>query len=344
MSKIIFRGVRIITIVVMGFMAAGYVKAADAPKEVNIAIIAISVIEEPWNTALIQSLERVKKEKPDGLDVKWDVLGENIFPPDAERVLNGIAKTGKYDIIWAHSTYVDAIEKLAPKYPEILWVFPGEGNRGLGGNAYWVDANVFESAYLLGIIAGMMTETNIIGAVAAYPYSNVNAPINAYLEGARSVNKATKMKMTYIDSWFDPPKAKESALAQIAAGADFIYAERFGPFEACKEKGILAFGHFVDQNSLAPDVVVSSTIALWDVCIKYVIKEWYNHVTKGTPYNAPMDRVFYLMAEGGSDIAPYHGMEDKIPQPVKDAVDKVHQAIKDEKLKIPMNKEVVVSQ
>jgi basic membrane lipoprotein Med (substrate-binding protein (PBP1-ABC) superfamily) len=70
--------------------------------------------------------------------------------------------------------------------------------------------------------------------------------------------------MAYIESWFDPPKGKQSALAQIAAGADFIYAERFGPFETAKEKGKLAFGHFVDQNSLAQDIVVSSTIARWD--------------------------------------------------------------------------------
>ena len=344
MSKLIFRSVAVIAIVVMGFMAAGYVKAADKPKEVNIAIILISVMEEPWNTALIQSLERVKKEKPDGLDVKWDVVAENVFPPDSERVMNGVAKTGKYDIIWAHSTYSDAVEILAPKYPEILMVFSGSGNKGLGGNAYWVDSFVHESAYLLGIIAGMMTETNTIGAVAAYPYPNVNSPVNAYLEGARSVNKATKIKMTYIDSWFDPPKAKEATLAQIAAGADFIYAERFGPFEAVKEKGKLAFGHFVDQNSLAPDIVVSSTIALWDRCIKYVIKDWYNHVTKGTPYNAPKERILFLMADGGADIAPYHSLGDKIPQPVKDAVDKAHQAIKDGKLKITMNEAKVTSQ
>ncbi|MEA1927424.1 MAG: BMP family protein [Candidatus Auribacterota bacterium] len=344
MRKHILRGIAVIAVVVMGFMAVGYLQAADKPKKVNIGIIAISVMEEPWNTALIQSLERVKKEKPEGLDVKWDVVAENVFPPDAERVLNGIAKTGKYDIIWAHSAYADAIEKLAPKYPEILWVFTGAGNKGLGGNAYWMDKFVHESAYLLGIIAGMMTETNIIGAVGAYPYPNINSPVNAYLEGARSVNPATKIKMTYIDSWFDPPKAKEAALAQIASGADFIYAERFGPFEACKEKGKYAFGHFVDQNSLAPEVVVSSTIALWDGCIKFILNEWWNHETKGTLYNAPKENVFFLMADGGADIAPYHSLGDKIPQPVKDAVDKAHQAIKDGKLKITMNEAKVVSQ
>lgn len=325
---------------------AGYAKeaAVQPPKEVNFGWLNSTVIEEPWNTAWFQSIGRVKEEKPHGLDVKWDVVGENVLPPDAERVLNSIAKTGKYDIIWAHSTFADAVEKLAPKYPEILWVFVGAGNKGLGDNAYWMDEFIHESAYLLGIIAGMMTESNTIGAVAGYPFSPVNVPINGYLEGAKSVNPNIKIKMTYIESWFDPPKAKEAALAQIASGADFIYAERFGPFEACKEKGEYAFGHFVDQNSMAPSVVVSSTIVKWDNCIKYVINEWWNHVTEGVPYNAPKERVYYMMAEGGCDIAPYHSLASRIPQKVKDAVNKAHQDILNGKLKIDMNDKKVISQ
>ena len=342
------RGLRVLVIVAMGVSlvaTAGYAKeaAAQPPKEVNFGWLNNSVIEEPWNTSWFQAMERVKKEKPHGLDIKWDAL-EDVSTADAERVLNGMAKTGKYDIIWPHNGFSDAVEPLAPKYPEILWVFTGAGNKGLGGNAYWMDQFIHESAYLLGIIAGMMTETDTIGVVAAFPFGTVNVPINAYLEGAKSVNPNIKMKMTYIESWFDPPKAKQAALAQIASGADFIYAERFGPFEACQEKGKYAFGHFVDQNSLAPNVVVSSTIVNWDACIKYVIDEWWNHVTKGVPYNAPKERVYFLMAEGGCDIAPYHSLDSRIPQKVKDAVNKAHQDILNGKLKIDMNVEIAISQ
>ena len=121
----------------------------------------------------------------------------------------------------------------------------------------------------MGIIAGRLTKTNTIGTVISWPYPDENLPANGFINGAKSVNPEIKAKATYIDSWFNPPRAKEAALDQIAAGADFVYAERFGLFEACKEKGVYAFGHFVDQNSLAPEVVVSSTIARWDNCIKY---------------------------------------------------------------------------
>ena len=91
----------------------------------------------------------------------------------------------------------------------------------------------------------------MIGAVAAFPFPNVNLPLNGYIEGAKSVNPDVEAKVTYLESWFDPPKGRESAAAQLAAGADFIYAERFGPFEAVSEK----------QNSFAS--ATSSTRTPW---------------------------------------------------------------------------------
>ena len=86
----------------------------------------------------------------------------------------------------------------------------------------------------------------------------------------------------------------------MAAGADFIYAERFGPFEAVSEKqGSFAFGHFVDQNSLAPEIVVSSAIAKWDPSISAAIDGWWAHAAEGATYNAPTERIVFTMKDGG---------------------------------------------
>jgi basic membrane lipoprotein Med (substrate-binding protein (PBP1-ABC) superfamily) len=202
---------------------------------------------------------------------------------------------------------------------------------------------VHEPAYLLGMIAGMMTETNVIGAVAAYPFPNVNLPINAYVAGAKAVNPDVKVKMTYIESWFDPAKAKESTLAQIATGADFVYAERFGPFEACQEKGVYAFGHYVDQNSLAPETVVASTLARWDPAANFLIDEWYAHVADGKEYAAPMKEVVFFMKDGGSDISGYNALEASIPQEVRDAVAAARQEILQGEMQVPYNEEPVTS-
>jgi len=311
--------------------------AAEEASEVNIAVMAISVIEEPWNTALLQSIERIKQRKPHGLTVNYEVVAESVIPPDAERVLRDVAKTGKYQIIWAHSSYSDAVRTLSKRFPDIAWVCGGSGNEPIGGNAYWFNNFCSEAGYLLGVIAGKMTKTDVIGVVGAYPYPVINGPVNAYIKGAKDANPDVKVKVTYIESWYDPPKAKETALAQIAAGADIIYADRFGPFEACKEKGVYAFGQYVDQHDMAPSVVISSTINKWDPAVHMVIDEWWWHTKHGVPYHSPKKEIHFNMREDGCDIAPFHGLADEIPQEVKNAVAKAKAEIMAGVLEVPLN-------
>jgi basic membrane protein A len=316
---------------------------ATEPTELNVAMIFLNTVEEPYNTSFLQSWERIKEDQPNGLTINYEFT-ENVAPPDAERVLRELANSGQYDMIWAHSTYSDQVNPLAREFPDILWGYTGSGNEPQGGNAYWLDVFVHEPAYLMGIIAGTMTETNVVGSVAAFPFPNVNLPLNAYIEGARSVNPDVEAKTTYIESWFDPPKAKESAAAQIAAGADFIYAERFGPFEAVTEnEGTYAFGHFVDQSSLAPAVVVTSAIARWDPAIMVAIEDWWAHETEGADFAAPSDRIVFLMKDGGSDLASFHDLDAIVPQETKDAVEAARAAILDGSLEVPMNEEPVAS-
>lgn len=316
--------------------------SAAAPTALNIAIIGPITIEEPWNTALIQSLDRVKAAAPHGLKIEYD-FHERVDFPDGERVLAELARTKKYQMLVAHSAYSDAVEKLHERFPEICWVYTGGGNKPIGGNAYWIDVAVHEPSYLFGVLAGLMTKTNVIGSVGSYPVPNETSALHAYVAGARSVNAGIKVKIMYIESWFDPAKAKESALAQISAGADFLYAISFGVFEACKEKNVYAFGFNVDQNSLAPEVVVSSSVMRWDPTLNYVIDEWWNHEVDGTAYDAPMKPVVFLMKDGGSEMASYHGLEDKIPKNVKDAVEKAKQQIISGELVVPYSEEMTPS-
>jgi basic membrane protein A len=313
--------------------------SSDAPTELRVAAIFESPLEDGWNSSFVQSWDRVIAEKPHGLEISLDT-SESIALPDGERVLRQLAESGKYDMIIAHSSYSDAVGALKDEFPDIMWVYNGSGNDPLGGNAYWYDSYLHESDYLLGIIAGMMTESDVIGSVAAFPYPNVNSYINGYAAGAKSVNPDVKVKSAYIDSWFDPQKAKEAAAAQISAGADFIYAESFGTFEAVRDNpGTLAFGHYVDQFDLAPDIVVSSDLSLWDPAVMNMVDTWYDHTANGTAYDAPMEQVVYLMAEGGTDLAPFHDFDSQLPQDVKDAVAKARDEIMAGTLEVPFDGE-----
>ena len=107
--------------------------------------------------------------------------------------------------------------RVAKDYPEIAFAFGSEFGP-VGPNFSVFDNWIHEPAYLCGVIAGRLTRTNILGIVAAIPIGEVNRLTNAFKAGALSVNPDVRVKIAYIGSWFDPPKAKEAALAQIEAG------------------------------------------------------------------------------------------------------------------------------
>lgn len=318
-------------------------QASAAPTELKIAIPNQTTMEQPWNSSLVQAVERVAATKPHGLTITYKFF-ENVAEPDAERVLREFASTGEYGIVISHGVYPDAVGVLKDEFPEILWMGTGAGWEALGGNMYWVDISLYEPAYLTGILAGMMTQTDVIGAVAAFPYPNVNSPVNAYFDGARSVNPEVQTRMAYIESWFDPPKAKESAAAQINAGADVIFAERYGPFEACAEKSVYCVGYFTDQNELSPDTVLTSPLVLWDPYVKYAIDRWWEHTVDGVPYNAPTEKIVFDMAQGGSDLAPYYKLADVIPPETQAKVAEVKQEILDGTFQVPYNEAPVETQ
>lgn len=314
----------------------------EAPTSLRIAVIAPNPIEEPWNTAFVQGLDGVKAATPHGLKIEYD-FHESVDFPDAERVLAQLARSGEYEMVVAHSAYSDAIGNVHERFPEICWVYTGGGNKPIGKNAYWIDVVVHEPSYLFGVLAGMMTKTDVIGVVGGFPVPNQTSAIHAYVAGARSANPEIKVKSMFIEEWFDPAKAKESALAQIAVGADFLYAITFGVFEACKEKNVYAFGFNVDQSSLAPSVVIGSAVLQWEPTLNYVIDEWWNQRVNGTAYNAPMRAVVFLMKDGGSEMVLNPGLESKIPRNVKDAVEKTKGQIMSGELVVPYSEEMTPS-
>ena len=295
----------------------------DSLTDLDIVMLLASVREEPWYATLIDTIDQAAERRIHGLDISLDVL-ENIPYADGERVIRELAAGGRYEMIIAHSTYSDAVDAVNDDYPDIAFVFSGSGNDPVGGNAYWIDASVHEPAYLAGIIAGAMTETDRISAVAAFPSPNVNAPLNAWIAGARSVNPGVEHTVAYIESWFDPAEAKESAAAQIAAGSDMVYAESFGVFEAVAEaEGVYTFGHFADQLGFVPQVLTSSA-AVWDPAFRTVLDAWWDHRAEGKPYDAPMESIVYSMADGGSDIGE---ISDQVPAEVRIAVEEAREDI-----------------
>lgn len=308
---------------------------AENPEVLNFAVILSAGIESGWDGTLIEALERVKAEKPHDLDISWQYT-DPLWGDDAGDAMRLFAESGEYDIIWAHSTYSDQVKKLKDEYPDILFVVVGSGNEGLGGNQYWVYKRVHEAGYVLGVLAGKLTKSSTLGVVGTFPADDVNDEINAFFAGARSVNPDIKQKVAFIESWYDPGKASEMTSAQISTGADIIFSLA-GNFKPCEEAGILCFGNFSDNHSYSPSTVVSSALATWDPDVKWVIDEWWDYKTNGTPYDGNTEVVWRGMAEGGSDIAPYQGLDAVVPDDVKAVVEETLANIKSGELEVPLD-------
>jgi basic membrane lipoprotein Med (substrate-binding protein (PBP1-ABC) superfamily) len=169
-----------------------------------------------------------------------------------------------------------------------------------------------EPAYLTGLVAGGMTKSGIIGLVGGYPIPEVNRLMHAFMDGARETNKNVRFMVTFIGSWFDPPKAKEAAFAMIDRGADILYAERFGVSDAAKERGKLAIGNVIDTQAQYPQTVVAS--ALWHM--EATIDRAIAKVRDGS-FTAEDYGQFSTMKFGGASLAPLGTFEDKVPAEIK---------------------------
>lgn len=312
--------------------------AVEAPTQVKIAYFFTGPLDEPWAQAMFQAVQRVKEDAPMGLEIvdKWF---EKVPIDDYEKFVRDVIETGEYDLIWLHdaSAGTDPVDNLRAEFPEQIFPVTASNYFPVGGNAYWIQAYAHEAAYLCGVLAGQVTETNSIGMVAGFPYASVNHLLNAFADGARSVNSDVEFKVAYIEAWWDPVKAKETALAQIEAGADIIYSERYGAFEAARDKGVYAFANQADIHDLAPETIISSPLMYWDPSISYMIEVWYDHVVNGTAYDAPSDApVFFLMSEGGSAIAPLYEFEDSLPADVIEHFRAVEQQVLDGTLEVEL--------
>ncbi len=287
--------------------AATPTPAPTGPKALKVFGAFATPIEEPWDGVIHSALQEAQNKGQ--IEYEWqDNIG---YAGDMEKVLRQTAEQDKPDIIFGDAFgNEEAVRRVAAEFPGIAFVF-GSGLGPSEPNLSVFDNWIHEPAYLAGLIAGKMTESNIVGVVGGYPVPEVNRLINAFTQGAKEANPEVRVKVTFLNSWFDPAAAKEAALAQIDAGADVLYAERFGVIEAAQENGLLAFGNMSDQNSLAPDTVVTGPVWNMVPTVQYIVAQ----VAGGT-YTAQDLKDFSMYAKGGASLAPWHGWDQKLPADV----------------------------
>jgi basic membrane lipoprotein Med (substrate-binding protein (PBP1-ABC) superfamily) len=281
---------------------------------IKVAGIYTQPIQQKWDARLHQGLEAAKAKG----EIEY-VFSEKVANTDYIRVLREYCESGVKLIVGEAFGISKEARKVADEYPDIAFLM-GDPFEPHGSNFSVFDNFIHEPCYLMGILAGHMTKTNKLGMVGGYPIGEVNRLFHAFIDGAKSVNPDIEYKVTFIGSWYDPPKAKEAAFAQIEAGADVMYAERAGVVDAVREKGVIAFGNVNDMNKEENGEGVVVTSALWHM--EEAIAHAVQRVKAGT-FKAENYKEWTMMQKGGASLAPYYEFEDKIPAEAKAKVEEL---------------------
>ena len=299
---------------------------AQAPAKTKVAAVYTVPVEQQWVSRVHKALTAAR----DRGEIEY-TFSENVTNADYERVMRQYAEQGNKLVVGEAFAVEAAARKVAKDYPQTAFLM-GSSGKPQQPNFSVFDNYIQEPAYLTGMIAGGMSKTGKIGLVGGYPIPEVNRLMQAFIEGAKEINPKTEFTVTFIGSWFDPPKAKEAAFAMIDKGADVLYAERFGVSDAAKERGKLAIGNVIDTQPQYPETVVAS--ALWSM--EPTIDEALKQVKAGT-FKAADFGQYSLMKHKGSSLAPLGTFESKIPADLIAKVQAKQKAILDGSFSVQVN-------
>lgn len=225
-----------------------------------------------------------------------------------------------YDLIIAHGVqWSDPAVRVAGQHPDVeIVVFTG-----LAGseNVASVFPQQQQGSFLLGALAGMMTETEVIGYVGGEEYPNVVNIFEGYKQGARAVNPDVQIIGTYLNDWDNPAKGKEAATSIIRQGADIIFhvadSSGHGVIESARENGVYALGAVQDQNSLAPYTVLSSFVLDVEKAYSQVVNATLSGTLEGQVYKPGIEAGKGAAGDGIVYLAPFHDLDDRVPAIVK---------------------------
>ncbi|MCW6005709.1 BMP family protein [Micromonospora sp. CPCC 205371] len=251
---------------------------------------------------------------------------ENVSDANAQRTIRNFAQQG-YNLVFAHSfSFGDATLAVAKEFPKT--VFMAGTATGTAANVGTYDNPDYQGAYLAGMLAAGTTTSGTIGWVSGMQVPNLLANLHAYEAGAKEINPNVKVLHSFIGSFYDPPKGKEAALAQIQQGAQVLSAQTVGTIDAAIAGKALVIGALTDQNFLGPQNVLTSVT--WD--LTPLIRDVAKAVQGGTWTNKAYS---YGIPQGSIGLAPYHGLDSRVPAEVRAKVDQKMADIKSGAFTVP---------
>lgn len=221
--------------------------------------------------------------------------------------------------------YMKTLDELAKEHPDVDFLhFSGDMMNDTNFGNYFGATE--QPRYLTGMVAGLMTKTNKIGYVAAFPNTEIRIGVNAFTLGAQSVNPNVEVKVVYTQAWVDAAKEKEAAEALLSQGCDVLtqHCDTTGPQTAAQDAGAYCIGYNLDKADITPKAFLTAPI--WHHEVYYIdqIQKIMDGTWKPTSY-------YGTIADGYVDIAP---MTSLVPKDVQDKVNAVKEEMKNNKFDV----------
>jgi basic membrane protein A len=297
--------------------------------------------DKSFNDLSNTGLQRSKEE----LGVQTQVV-ESREATDYENNLTQLANSGYNPIFAVGFLMTDTVIKLAPQFPDTVFAGIDIFFDKPAPNVVGLNFKEQEAAYLAGVVAGMMTtrtdldprinDKKIVGFVGGMEIPPVQKFQIGFQAGVKSVDPAIEVKSIYTGSFTDQQKGIEAGKNLIESGADIVFAAAGqtgnGTFKACQDGKALFIGVDADQfNTLdnPGDTIVTSAVKRVDVAVFDTVKAKVDGTLKGG------ENKLFGLAEDGVGIAPFHDWDSKMPQDIKDAVDKAKKDVVDGKITVP---------
>lgn len=242
--------------------ALGLATAAGAAEPLKVCFLYSNPIgESGWTYQHELARKELVAALGDRITTKYV---ENIAEgPDAERVIRNFVQEGCKLVFTPSFGFMEPTLKVARTAPNVIFM-NGTGYK-TAANVGVYNARYYEGRYIEGVIAGHMSKSGVVGYVGAFPIPEVLQGLNAFTLGLRSVRPQARVKLIWVNSWYDPGKERDAANALLKLGADTLAYATSGVaiVTTGEEKGAYTLGYYSDVSKFGPKTNLSSVVQTW---------------------------------------------------------------------------------
>jgi basic membrane protein A len=287
---------RILVTVALGLVVAwaGAGEGEGQAKRKMAMILPGTIQDADFNTLGYVALQDVAKSL--GVQVSHS---ENVAVADAERVSREYIASG-HDIVAYHGgQFVTITQKLSQQFPKVVFIQEASGRvPNTAANVWIIGRKYYQGYYALGALAALSTKANKVGLVGGVRIPDVISSTNAVLMAMKEYNPKAELIYNFIGDFNDPVKARQTAEAQLAAGADFLVTfvnlGVYGVAEAVKA-------------SPRPALITTLYTEKWDSAPKHMAVSLLFDFAR--PYREIVGRVLKGESAGYYEMRPGSGFE-----------------------------------